>query len=345
MFDGNLCICSPVQPLAAKIFMLLAANGGTMDRNLALEVIRVTEAAALNASRYLGRGDEELAYKSAVEAMANAFKSVNISGYIVCGITDPESELYRGLSTGNSEGQVVDLALSPLDGPSTCAEGGHNAISAITIGERGSLFKAPQIYMEKIAVGHLARGVIDITAPPEVNIKRVARAKDKYIEDITVCILDRERHRELVQRIRSVGARIKLVKDGDISGAIAAGLEDKAIDILMGVGGAMEGILSASALKCLDGDQQARFVYRNDEDRELVRMTGENDLDRIYTINDLASGQNHMFSATGISDGELLPGVQFFSGGARTHSFVMRAKTHTLRYITAIHHFDYKPMY
>ncbi len=317
-----------------------------MDRNLALEAVRVTEAAALYASRYMGRGDDELANDSAVEAMANAFTSVSIDGKIIIGEAGkPDNPLERGKDTGNKNGIAVDIALDPLDGKRSCASGGQNTISSIAIGESGSFFGAPSIYMEKIAVGKAARGSIDITQTPEVNIKRIARAMDTYIEDLTVCVLDRERHEELIKRIRATGARIKLIKDGDISGAIAAAMENSSIDILMGVGGAREGILAAAAIKCLGGDIQARFIYRNDEDREMVLQTGENDLDKIYMINDLVMGKDIMFSATGVTDGELLKGVRFYSGGAETHSVVMRAKTHTLRLITALHYFDYKPMY
>ncbi len=317
-----------------------------MDRNLALEAVRVTEAAALYASRYMGRGDDELANDSAVEAMAKAFSSVSVDGKIIIGEAGkPGNLLERGKGTGNKNGITVDIALDPLDGKSSCASGGQNTISSIAIGEEGAFFGAPSIYMEKIAVGKVARGSIDITQPPEINIKRITRAMDKYIEDLTVCVLDRERHEELIKRIRTTGARIKLIKDGDISGAIAAAMENSSIDILMGVGGAREGILAAAAIKCLGGDIQARFVYRNDEDREMVLQTGEKDLNKIYMINDLVRGQDIMFSATGVTDGELLKGVRFYSGGAETQSIVMRAKTHTLRFITALHYFDYKPMY
>jgi len=186
---------------------------------------------------------------------------------------------------------------------------------------------------------------VDITRPPSVNIKRVARASGKYIEDVTVCVLDRERHVDLISKIRETGARIKLIRDGDISGAVATAMEDKSIDILMGVGGAKEGILAAAALKCLNGDMQARFVCRCDEDRARIRDSGIDDPDRIYGIVDLVPGKNIMFSASGVTDGELLPGVWFRPGGAETHSIVMRSKTHTVRFVNTRHHFDYKPLY
>ncbi|RPI97867.1 MAG: class II fructose-bisphosphatase [Spirochaetales bacterium] len=315
-----------------------------MDRNLALEVVRVTEAAALYASRLMGRGDAELANRAATEAMAQVFLSVSIRGRIVSGGEYGNSPFARGMIVGTNSGSEVDIAIDPLDGKTTCANGGNNAITAIAMGEKDSLFSAPQIYMEKIAVGPEARGVVDITQPPEINIKRVARAKDKYIEDVTVCVLDRERHRDLIADIRQTGARIKLINDGDISGAVATAMDGKAIDILMGSGGAMQGVVAAAALKCLGGDIQARFVYRNEDDKRMVLDTGEKDLDRIYGIGDMAKG-NIVFAATGITNGELLPGVLYVSGGAQTHSVVMRSKTRTVRFITAMHQFDYKPMY
>ncbi|MCU0845998.1 MAG: class II fructose-bisphosphatase [Spirochaetes bacterium] len=315
-----------------------------MDRNLALEVVRVTEAAALYASRLMGRGDAELANRAATEAMAQVFLSVSIRGRIVSGGEYGNSPFARGMIVGTNSGSEVDIAIDPLDGKTTCANGGNNAITAIAMGEKDSLFSAPQIYMEKIAVGPEARGVVDITQPPEINIKRVARAKDKYIEDVTVCVLDRERHRDLIASIRQTGARIKLINDGDISGAVATAMDGKAIDILMGSGGAMQGVVAAAALKCLGGDIQARFVYRNEDDKRMVLDTGEKDLDRIYGIGDMAKG-NIVFAATGITNGELLPGVLYVSGGAQTHSVVMRSKTRTVRFITAMHQFDYKPMY
>lgn len=317
-----------------------------MDRNLALEVVRVTEAAALFASRYAGRGDSDLALRSAVDAMAKVFTSVSISGRVIMSKTgDCSTQISNGKEVGNKNGIEADLVIDALDGRQTCARGGQNSISAVAIGERGAFFNPPSLYMEKIAVGREAKGMIDITEPPEINIKRVARAKNKYIEDVTVCVLDRERHKDLIDSIRKVGARIILIRDGDISGAVAAATEDRAIDILMGAGGAMETVLAAAAIKCLDGDMQARFFYTNEKEKETVIQSGEKDPDRIYSMNDIVKGRNVMFSATGITDGELLKGVQFHSGGAKTDSIVMRSKTHTIRYISAMHHFDYKPLY
>jgi len=317
-----------------------------MDRNLALEAVRVTEAAALFASRHMGRGDPETANDAAIDAMLNVFSSVSIKGSIIIGAEGEKNKmLMRGNDVGNKTGSDADVGVAPLDGKITCASGGQNAIAAIAIGEKDSFLHAPPIYMEKIAVGREALGVIDITQPPEINIKRVARAKSKYIEDITVCVLDRPRHQKLIEQIRKTGTRIKTITDGDISGAIAAARGNSSIDILMGIGGAKEGILAAAAIKCLGGDIQARFVYNNEDDKEKVRQMGEQDLEKIYTLSDLISGKDVMFSATGITDGELLPGVRFFSGGAETYSIVMRSMTMTQRTITALHHFDYKPIY
>ncbi|HOO73516.1 MAG TPA: class II fructose-bisphosphatase [Spirochaetota bacterium] len=315
-----------------------------MDRNLTLEAVRLTEAAALYASRYMGKGDENTSYFSATEAMARVFSTIEIKGLIVIGSDEESSELIDGTFVGTGTGPELDLAVKPLDGKKTCAIGGYNALSVMAVGHRGSFFKTPKLYMEKIAVGKEAKGVVDITQPVDINIKRVARAKGKYIEDITVCLLDRERNNAHVQQIRKTGAKIKFIRDGDISGAISTALEDNAIDILMGIGGAKEGVLGAAALKCLDGDMQARYIYQNESERTLIRDLGE-DPDRIFSISDMVTGDDIMVSATGVTDGLILPGVRYFSGGAKTNSIVIRHKTHTLRTVQAIHHFDYKPIF
>lgn len=314
-----------------------------MERNLALEVVRVTEAAALFASRYVGRGDAEGASESAIDAMEKVFSSVSIDGRVVIGKRDIEMANYTEF--GNKNGPEVDIVIDPLDGRMTCARGGQNSISAVGLGERDAFFIPPTLYMEKIAVGADTKGIVDITESPEINIKRVARAKNKYIEDVTVCVLDRPRHKDLIANLRSVGARIVLITDGDISGAIAAAMEDRPIDILMGIGGAMEGVLAAAAIKCLGGDFQAKLIYKDDDEISTAREMGITDPEKIYMISDLIPGKNVMFSATGVTDGEFLKGVRFHSGGAKTDSIVMRSRTHTVRYITAIHQFDYKPMY
>ncbi|MBN2038642.1 MAG: class II fructose-bisphosphatase [Spirochaetes bacterium] len=317
-----------------------------MERNLALEVVRVTEAAALFASRYVGRGDAKKAFASAVDAMEKVIDSVSIAGKVVIGKHNTDNmPLMTNAELGTGNGPEVDIVIDSLDGRMTCARGGQNSISAVTMGEKGAFFIPPTLYMEKIAVGSDAKGIVDITEPPEINIKRIARAKNKYIEDVTVCVLDRPRHKELIESIRRVGARIILITDGDISGAVAAAMEDRSIDILMGIGGSMEGILAAAAIKCLGGDIQARLVFKDDEEKRHAQEEGITDLDRIYMLTDLIPGKNVMFSATGITDGEFLKGVRYVSGGAKTDSIVMRTKTHTIRYITAMHHFDYKPLY
>ncbi|MBN2403792.1 MAG: class II fructose-bisphosphatase [Spirochaetes bacterium] len=317
-----------------------------MERNLALEVVRVTEAAALFASRYAGRGDSVKALNSAIDAMIKVFASVSVEGRVVIGKAEPaDTQLSTNSEIGNKNGPEVDIVIDPLDGGMTCARGGQNSISAVAMGERGAFFIPPTLYMEKIAVGSDVKGVVDITEMPEINIKRVARAKRKYIEDVTVCVLDRPRHAELIERIRSVGARIILITDGDISGAVAAAMDERPIDILMGIGRSMEGVLAAAAIKCLGGDIQARLVYKDDNEIETAKKNGITDPGKIFMLSDLIPGKDLMFSATGITDGEFLKGVRFLSGGAKTDSIVMRSKTHTIRYITAMHQFDYKPMY
>jgi fructose-1,6-bisphosphatase II len=317
-----------------------------MERNLALEVVRVTEAAALFAGRFMGRGDSDRAYKSAVDAMAKVFASVSVNGRVVKGKAGISEELLStDMIIGTRNGPEVDIIVDALDGRMTCARGGQNSISAVAMGEKGTFFIPPTLYMEKIAVGSDVKGVVDISESPEINIKRVARAKNKYIEDVTVCVLDRPRHQELIEKIRSVGARILLITDGDISGAVAAAMADRSIDILMGIGGSMEGVLAAAAIKCLGGDIQARLVFQDEKEKKSAKENGVSDLNKIYMLSDLIPGQDVMFSATGITDGEFLKGVRFYSGGAKTDSIVMRSKTHTVRYITATHQFDYKPMY
>ncbi|MFH0974943.1 MAG: class II fructose-bisphosphatase [Spirochaetota bacterium] len=317
-----------------------------MERNLALEGVRITEASALFASRYVGRGDADKAFGSAIEAMVKVFSSVSVDGKVVIGKSDAVNmRLTANSELGNKNGPEVDIVVDPLDGKTTCARGGQNSISAVAMGEKGAFFIPPTLYMEKIAVGGDVKGIVDITESPEINIKRVARAKKKYIEDVTVCVLDRPRHTELIERIRTVGARIILITDGDISGAVAAAMEDRPIDILMGTGRSMEGVLAAAAIKCLGGDIQAKLIFKNDEEREFAHKSGFNDLNKVLMLSDLIPGKDLMFSATGITDGEFLKGVRFVSGGAVTDSIVMRSKTHTIRFITANHQFDYKPMY
>ncbi|PKL41169.1 MAG: fructose-bisphosphatase class II [Spirochaetae bacterium HGW-Spirochaetae-1] len=316
-----------------------------MDRYLTLEAVRLTEMAALHASRFMGRGDEDITYFSASEAMVNLLNTMNVDVDIVIGSDSQESKLMDGTVFGPGNGAKIDVAVKPLDGKMTCARGGHNAISIIAVGNPGSFMRTPSGHMMKIAVGPDAKGKIDIDQTPEINIKRVARAKGKYIEDMTVCVLDREVNSNMVEEIRQTGARIKFIRDGDISGAISAAITDNPIDLLIGVGGAKEGVLAAAALKCLGGDMQARYIH---DDRRQSRGNADDshiDYEKIYSISDLVRGSEIMVAATGVTDGVLLAGVRYFSGGAETSSIVMRQKTHTVRHINAVHHFDFKPIF
>jgi len=319
-----------------------------MDRNLALEVVRVTEAAALASARLMGRGDEKAADQAAVDAMRTAFNSMNMCGTVVIGEgeRDEAPMLYIGEKVGNTcmNGAEIDIALDPLEGTTLTATGGPNALSVIAIASKGNFLHAPDTYMEKIAVGPRAKGAIDITKSPTENLKNIAKALKVYVEDMTVVILNRPRHQKLIDEVRAAGARIKLIPDGDVSAAIATAKEGSGVDVLMGIGGAPEGVIAAAAMKCVGGDMQGILRPRNNEEIERARKMGIPDINRVYGIEDLAAG-DVMFAATGVTDGDYLSGVRFFGGGAETHSVVMRSKTRTVRYITAIHHFNYKPTY
>ena len=317
-----------------------------MERNLALELVRVTEAAALASARFMGRGDERACDAAAVEAMRRAISAVAFCGTVAIGEgeRDEAPMLYIGEHLGSGAGPKVDIAVDPLEGTSICATGAPNALAVIAIANQGNFLTAPDVYMEKLAVGPKAKGVIDLTKSPTENLKAIAEAKEVYVEDLTVVILNRPRHEALIKEVRNSGARIKLIGDGDLSAAIAASQEDSGIDVLMGIGGAPEGVLSAAALRCTGGHILGRLVFRNDDEIERAYKMGISDLQRIYTIEDLAKG-DVMFAATGVTDGDFLAGVRFFKGGAFTHSVVMRSKTRTMRYIKAQHHFDFKPVY
>lgn len=319
-----------------------------MDRNLALEVVRVTEAAALSSARLMGRGDEKAADQAAVDAMRTALNSINMCGTVVIGEgeRDEAPMLYIGEKVGNAcaNGTEIDIALDPLEGTTIAATGGQNALSVIAIAKKDNFLHAPDTYMEKIAVGPRAKGAIDITATPTQNLHNIAKALNVYVEDLTVVILNRPRHEKLIAEVRKAGARIKLIGDGDVSAAIATAKEDSGVDVLMGIGGAPEGVIAAAALKCVGGDMQGRLKPRNDEEIARAKRMGISDINRIYGIEELAAG-DVMFAATGVTDGDFLRGVRFFSGGAETHSVVMRSKSRTVRYITATHHFDHKPTY
>ncbi|MCM2264904.1 MAG: class II fructose-bisphosphatase [Desulfuromonadales bacterium] len=317
-----------------------------MDRNLALELVRVTEAAALSCGRWVGKGDKTSADHAATEAMRRSLESIEISGTVVIGEgeMDEAPMLYIGEKVGSGNGQQVDIAVDPLEGTSICAKGLSGSIATIALAPRGGFLHAPDMYMEKIAVGPSAKGAIDINLPPAENLKRVAAAKGCHIEDLTVVILDRPRHDHMVDEIRKAGARIHLISDGDVAPAIAAAVENSGIDLLMGIGGAPEGVLAAAALQCLGGDMQGRLVFMSNEERDRARSMGITDFDRVYHGDDMACG-DVVFAATGVTNGDLLKGVRYFAGGAETHSIVMRSKTRTVRFIEARHCFSSKPNY
>ena len=314
-----------------------------MDRNLALEVVRVTEAAALSASRLMGRGDEKAADQAAVDAMRTALNSLAIEGCVVIGEgeRDEAPMLYIGEKVGLG-GPAVDIALDPLEGTTITAKGGNNALAVIAMAEKGGFLNAPDVYMDKIAVGSgLPAGLVDLDETPETNLKNLAKAKNSEIADLTVCILDRPRHSELIAKVREAGARIMLIGDGDVSGVIATSEPGSGVDIYMGTGGAPEGVLAAAALRCIGGFMQGRLLFRNDDEKSRAAKWGVKDLNRKYMMQDLASG-NVMFAATGVTDGAMLHGVRRFSGGATTHSIVMRSMTGTVRRIETHHNFSMK---
>lgn len=315
-----------------------------LERNLALEVVRVTEAAALSASRLMGRGDEKAADQAAVDAMRRALNSLNIDGTVVIGEgeRDEAPMLYIGEKVGLGSGTKVDIALDPLEGTTITAKGGPNALAVIAMAEEGGFLNAPDVYMDKIAVGNgLPDDVVDLDATPEENLKELAKAKKSDVDDLLVCILDRPRHEELIARVRAAGARIMLIGDGDVSGVIATTQPESGVDIYMGSGGAPEGVLAAAALRCIGGQMQGRLLFRNDDERARAKRWGIEDLNRKYKLLDLASG-NVMFAATGVTTGAMLRGVRRWHGGAITHSLVMRSKSGTVRYIEAHHNFDRK---
>ena len=317
-----------------------------MDRNFALEFVRVTEAAALESARLMGRGDEKAADHAAVEAMRLMLNSIQFDGTVVIGEgeRDEAPMLFIGEKVGKGGGPKLDLALDPLEGTTICALGGNNSLSVIAIAEEGQFLHAPDTYMLKIAVGPEAKGAIDLKATPTENLREIARAKKCSLEDLTVIILDRPRHSDLISEVRRAGARIWLIGDGDVSAAIATCKKGSGVDVLMGVGGAPEGVIAAAALRCMGGDFQGQLTFRNDLEKSRANKMGISDLDRIYKIEDLASG-HVMFCATGVTQGTFLDGVRFSSGGAMTHSVVMRSESGTVRFIEAEHHFDRKPRY
>ena len=316
-----------------------------LDRNLALEVVRVTEATALAASKLMGRGDEKAADQAAVDAMRRALAALAIDGTVVIGEgeRDEAPMLYIGEKVGSGTGPRVDIALDPLEGTTITAKGAPNALAVIAMAEEGGFLNAPDVYMDKIAVGAgLPAGVVDLDEKPAVNLKNLAKAKNTEISDLVACILDRPRHAELIAKTREAGARIMLISDGDVSGVIATSRAESGVDIYFGQGGAPEGVLAAAALRCIGGQMQGRLVFRNDAERSRAAKWGVKDLTRKYDLIELAKG-DVMFAATGVTDGSMLRGVRRFRDGATTHSIIMRSKTGTVRMVEATHNYALKP--
>ena len=316
-----------------------------MEQLLALEMVRVTEAAAIASARFMGRGARDEADQAATEAMRRTMDEANIAGTIVIGEgeRDDAPMLYIGEKVGRHDGaaEAVDIAVDPLEGTNLVATGQGGALTVLAASEKGGLTHAPDTYLEKLAVGPIAAGCVDITKSATENCHRIADALRRKVTDITVVILDRPRHEDLIAEVRGTGARIKLITDGDVSAAISCAVQGTGIHAVMGIGGAPEGVITAAALRCLGGELQARFRFRNDEERErAVRMLGHADETKVFRTEDLASGEHLVFAATGVTAGELLQGVRFFGGGARTHSLVMAYQTKQIRFVDTVHMFD-----
>ncbi len=322
---------------------MAAKDEQVIDRNLALELVRVTEAAALAASRWIGMGKKNDADGAAVEAMRKAFDSVDIDGTVVIGEgeMDEAPMLFIGEKVG-AGGPAMDIAVDPLEGTTLTAKGSANAIATVALAERGNFLHAPDIYMDKIAVGGgLPDDLIALDAPVESNLRNLARAKNCEVSDLVACILDRDRHKDLIAKVREAGARIMLISDGDVAGVIATTMPGSLVDIYLGSGGAPEGVLAAAALRCVGGQMQGRLMFENDEQVERTRSMGHADPRRVFTCEEMARG-NVMFAATGVTPGEMLRGVKRFGHGAITHSVVMRSKSGTVRYIEGHHNFAQK---
>ncbi len=312
------------------------------DRNLALELARVTESAALAAGRWMGRGEKEAGDQAAVDAMRLMLRTVDCDGVVVIGEGEKDEApmLFNGEQVGTGNGPQVDVAVDPVDGTRLLALGRPNALAVVGVAERGSMFDpGPVFYMDKIAVGPDAAGAIDLNAPVEANLRGIAQAKRKDLDDLTVVVLDRPRHAKLIEDIRATGARIRLITDGDVAGAIMAAVERTGVDVLMGIGGTPEGVIAACALKCLGGSIQGRLWPRDENEARKAEAAGY-DLSRVLTTDDLVSSDNVFFAATGITDGELLDGVHYHGNGATTQSVVMRSRSGTVRTIDARHHWD-----
>lgn len=310
-----------------------------LDRNIALELARCTEAAALMSSGWMGRGDKESADQAAVDAMRQTLNTIPMNARVAIGEGEKDEApmLYVGERLGSAEEPVLDIAVDPVEGTRLVAQGQPNALCVIAVAERGAFYQWQDIaYMEKIAVGPQAAGRIDITKSVTENLENIADAKGMDIRDLTVVVLDRPRHKELIREAREAGSRIKLITDGDVAGGLMASMANTGIDVLMGIGGSPEAVITAAALKCAGGDMQCRLWPRNDDEREAVKAQGI-DVSKVFTIDDLVRSDDVFFAATGITDGELLEGVKFIAGGAVTHSLVMRAVSGTVRYISATH--------
>jgi fructose-1,6-bisphosphatase II len=320
-----------------------------MEQLLALEMVRVTEAAAIASARFMGRGMRDEADQAATEAMRRTMDEADIAGTIVIGEgeRDEAPMLYIGEEVGRLErhevAQAVDIAVDPLEGTNLVATGQGGALTVLAASEKGGLTHAPDTYLEKLAVGPVAAGCVDITLPPAENCHRIAEALRRRVSDITVVILDRPRHADLIAEVRAAGARIKLISDGDVSAAISCAVQGTGVHAVMGIGGAPEGVITAAALRCLGGEIQARFRFRSEEERERARsssMLGHADETKVYRTEDLASGDNLVFAATGVTGGDLLQPVRFFGGGARTHSLVMAYQAKQVRFVDTVHMFD-----
>ncbi|HZR10534.1 MAG TPA: class II fructose-bisphosphatase [Myxococcales bacterium] len=319
-----------------------------MDRNIGLEAVRLTEAAAMASARVMGRGDEKLADQAAVDAMRKAFNQLNIRGTIVIGEgeRDEAPMLFIGekVGKGDATDPEVDIALDPLEGTTITATGGPNALSVIAMSDKGNLLNAPDTYMDKIAVGPSAKGAIDLSKTPSQNLRAIADRKGVYVDNLTVIILNRPRHEKLIAEVRATGARIKLIGDGDVSAAISTCFPETGVDVLMGIGGAPEGVIAAAAIRCIGGDMQGRLAPRNENEIERAQKMGIKDVKKIFEAEEMARG-HVIFAATGVTSGDFLRGVRFFKGGAETHSVVMRSKSRTIRYIQSRHTFEHKPDY
>ncbi len=320
-----------------------------MEQLLALEMVRVTEAAAIASARFMGRGEKDEADRAATEAMRRTMDEIDMTGTIVIGEgeRDRAPMLYIGERVGrpeDGEGRTtpeIDIAVDPLEGTNLVAHGQPGAITVLAASERGGLFHAPDTYLEKLCVGPVAAGQVDITTSPTENVHRIAEALRRRVNDITVVILERPRHDGLIAEVRAAGARIKLISDGDLSAAISCAVSGTGVHAVMGIGGAPEGVITAAALRCLGGEIQARFRFRNDEERGRTRAMGnDDDESRVYRTEDLAGGENLVFAATGVTHGDLLQGVRFFGGGARTHSLVMAYQSKQVRFVDTVQMFD-----